>query len=102
MMTPRAVMSRCAAKPTATFSINSLDALFVLLAGILTLYLSPSLRSPTASEARYPLNPVKTSLATYTRAARDLNAGGKRRLFLPSRPGTRSSATSSIRWVLAS
>ena len=91
---------RCQA--TATSSIDGLDASIRSPGGNTHLCLPPSPCPPTASEARHPLNPVKTSPATYTGAAQDLNAGGKRHLFLPNRPGTRSSTTSSIRWVLAS
>ena len=63
-------MPRCAAKPTATSSIDSLDAPIRSPGGNTHLCLPPSPCPPTASEARHPLNPVKTSPATYTGAAR--------------------------------
>ena len=90
-------MFRYAAKPIATFSIDSLDTSIRSPSGNTHPYLSPLSYLPTTSEARYPLNPIKTSPTIYTRAAQDLNAGRKRRLFLSSRSGTRFSAILSIR-----
>ena len=81
-------MPRCAAKPIVTSLIDGLDAPICSSSRNTYPCLPLSPYSLMASEARYLLNPIKTSPTIYTRAAQNLNVGRKRYLFLSSRSST--------------